>query len=142
MSSSKRDGGLRKEYRTHLPHFHWTSVESPLTVAGIPDSNYCHAGVEGWIENKCVRKSDLVEIRPEQVAWIERRTRAGGNVFIGVRYPKFHDSFCLLKPNAGRWLLTNGLHLHELPTHYYLGHWRGGPSRWKWPKIAEILIIA
>lgn len=135
-----RDGGLRKCYRVHLQQFHWTSVESPMTVAGIPDSNFCHAGKEGWIENKRVRSSDKVEMRPEQVAWIERRVRAGGRVFIGVRWPKRLDSFYLLTPQAGRLLLSAGL--TALPANCQLGVWPGGPSRWNWPKIAEILLTA
>ena len=135
-----RDGGLRKCYRTHLPEIHWTSVESPFTIQGIPDSNFCHDGVEGWIENKRVRRADVVEMRPEQVAWIERRARAGGRVFIAVRWAMQADSLFLLAPQAGRALL--GLGLASLPRAMVLGRWSGGPSQWKWPKIAEILLYS
>lgn len=141
MASTDRDGGLRKEWRTHLPQFHWTSVESPLTVQGIPDTNYCHRGSEGWIENKKVKlgSDGVVVVRPEQFAWHERRLRAGGKVFIAVRWPAKDDTLYLLHPLAGRSLVA-GARLTGLPADHVLGQWRGGPSRWKWPKIAEILL--
>ena len=133
-SRKARDGGLRKVYRTYLPDFHWQSVETPLTGSGVPDSNYSYQGVEGWIENKSAR-GNHVAIRREQVAWLERRARAGGRCFIGVRQG---DTYWLLRPAAARQLLTIGL--HKLPSAYVLGRWPGGPARWDWPKIAAILL--
>ena len=137
-----RDGGLRKEYRTHLPHFHWTSVESPFTIQGIPDSNFCHAGKEGWIENKKVKgkHGDRVEVRPEQVSWIERRARAGGRIFVAVRWAANRDSLYILAPPAARLLCADGI--GSLPRSVVLGRWQGGPSHWEWPKIAEILLYS
>ncbi len=132
-----RDGDLRKLYAKYLPNFHWTSIETPFTVAGVPDSNYCCDGIEGWIENKIVRSGDRVGIRPQQVAWLERRIRSGGRVFIGVRWPKQNDGFYLLRATAARPLLNNGL--TALPSNFILGHWQGGPSRWKWPIIGDFL---
>lgn len=132
-----RDGDLRKLYAKHLSNFHWTSVESPFTIMGIPDSNYCCNGVEGWIENKIIRSGDSVGIRPEQVAWLERRMRAGGRVFIGVRWPRRDDAFYLLRASAARPLLGSGL--AALPPKFVVGNWAGGPQVWEWPKIGYFL---
>lgn len=131
-----RDGGLRKIYRQYLPHVHWTSIESAMTQVGIPDTNYCYKGNEGWIENKYVKKGDRVLMQPGQPGWIEQRARVGGKVFIGVRW-SCEDSFCLLTPHAARQLMTTGLGM--LPDKYWHGCWHGGPAKWQWQKIAEIL---
>ena len=135
-----RDGGLRKLYRKHLPHMHWQSVETPTTGSGVPDSNFCYGNIEGWIENKAVKRSDRVEMRPEQCAWLERRARAGGKCFIAVRWTKADDALYLLKPEAGRLLLAAGL--AKLPSTYVLGRWHGGPANWDWPKIGRLLTIS
>jgi hypothetical protein len=132
-----RDGGLRKIYRQYLPHVHWCSIESPMTQTGIPDTNYCCGGVEGWIENKLVKSGDRVTMQPGQPAWLERRARAGGKVFIGVRWINCEDTFCLLRPEAGRILMDTGLGC--VGARYWLGDWPGGPAKWQWRKIAEIL---
>ena len=78
------DGDLRSLFRKHLPEFHWVSIESWVTGAGIPDANYCCSGVEGWIEFK---KTTAIAVRfkPGQIAWHEQRGRAGGRTFIAVR---------------------------------------------------------
>lgn len=133
-----RDGGLRAIYRKHLPRVHWVSIESPMTHSGIPDTNYCFGGVEGWIENKLVRRSDRVEMQKGQPAWMERRHRAGGRVFIAVRWPKNDDTLYLLAPQAGR-LLLQGTGLVTLPAELSWGCWHGGPARWDWPRIAKII---
>lgn len=136
-----RDGGLRALYRIHLPHVHWVSVESPLTVQGIPDTNYCYGNIEGWIENKIVRSGDKVKMQPAQPAWMERRARNGGRVFIAVRWPQNADTLYLLKPEAGRLLLL-GHGLRSLPAATVLGCWKGGPAEWQWAKIGRILGFA
>lgn len=78
------DGQLRKLFRLNLKEWHWQAIESGATGGGIPDSNYCFAGIEGWIEFK---KTDgwKVVFQPMQVPWIMRRWRAGGRVHIAVR---------------------------------------------------------
>lgn len=81
------DGGLRKLFHTNLPG-HWQAVESALTGGGIPDSNFCMCGVEGWVEYK-ITKTNSIRFRPGQVPWIHRRVRNGGTVWIAVRHK--HD---------------------------------------------------
>jgi hypothetical protein len=108
-----------------------------MTGSGVPDSNFTYKGIEGWIENKAVGRNDRVPMRPEQCAWLERRARAGGRCFIGVRWLKAGDTFYLLKPQAGRHLLKHGL--RKVPAELVLGIWSGGPAKWDWPKIAEII---
>src|SRR6266550_8267427 len=78
------DGGLRALFRQHLPQFDWCSIESPITGAGIPDSNFCCKGVEGFIEFKQT-KGWAVTLTPEQCGWISRRHRCGGRVLVAVR---------------------------------------------------------
>jgi len=59
---------------------------------GTPDVNICLDGREVWVELKHVhewpaRQDTLVDIglRPDQVTWLGRRGRAGGNVWILVQ---------------------------------------------------------
>jgi hypothetical protein len=60
-----------------------------LSSVGTPDVNY----VGGWIELKCLRawpkKPETIvrvdHFTPEQRAWILRRCRAGGKVFVILR---------------------------------------------------------
>jgi hypothetical protein len=61
--------------------------------AGIPDSNVClPGGVEWWVEAKYIkalpkweRTPVRVEIRREQVLWLNNRKKAGGKVLVLVR---------------------------------------------------------
>ncbi len=78
------DGGLRKLFKEKLPEFHWQAIETGGTGRGIPDSNFCGLGVEGWIEFKKTDGWTITSFKPEQVAWILKRTAAGGRVFVGV----------------------------------------------------------
>ena len=126
------DGSLRSTFRRHLPDFDWVSVETGLTERGVPDSNYCCDGVEGWIEHKTCR-GWRVSIRPEQVAWCERRLRHGGHVFLAVR-----------KPDYGMWLFA-GENMRRLLDNRVcdlspLGVWVGSPSRWDWEQIRKLLL--
>lgn len=140
---SSTDGGLRTLYRTHLPEFHWQAIESATTGLGIPDSNYCYKGAEGWIENK-LTSGYVIGMRPMQVAWIERRARAGGRVFIAVRRkcdwgPRRGDKcdqLIILGPHMARGdkLLKD----HE-PMFGAIAYWNGGPARWDWDQVREIL---
>ena len=137
------DGGLRPLFQKHLPEFYWQPVESWSTGRGVPDVNFCFAGTEGWIENK-VAATNKVEMRPEQVAWHERRIRAGGRTFIAVRFkhsggPRKGDPVDRLYLYPGieaRSLLTKGIS-HSLD----LGQWNGGPARWDWVSIKKLLTV-
>ena len=79
-----RDGDLRSIFRRRLPKFHWVSIETGGTGRGIPDAEYCHRGVSGWVEFK-VTMAWSVDLRAEQVAWLMRRARAGGRCWVAVR---------------------------------------------------------
>jgi len=140
---STKDGDLRQIFRSHLPKFHWQSVESPLTGKGTPDSNYCFDGIEGWIEYKqtdSLRK--IKSIKPEQVAWAERRARAGGRVFMAVRARlssgtmKGEDQLWMIRARAIRRAFSSGLSSFE-PGEAV--SFRGGPGGWDWGMISLIL---
>jgi len=130
------DGGLAALFRKNLPEVHFQRVESGLTGLGIPDLNYCYRGIEGWIENKRTA-GWKVTMRPEQIGWIERRTRAGGRVFIAVR--RDEDELWLLKGCAARHLIEPGA-LKRLPPRTLVGRWDGGPGRWPWASITKLLV--
>jgi hypothetical protein len=77
---------LRK-YVAGLIHGHCSQVESHATANGIPDTNYCIDGVEGWIELKFVRGNDKIKVRPSQASWFKKRLKAGAkNLFFMFRW--------------------------------------------------------
>ena len=127
------DGGLRKLFHSRLCG-HWQAVETGSTGKGIPDSNYCIDGVEGWIEfKKC--KHWRVGIWPEQIAWIEKRARNGGRAFVAVR--RAEDELWILAASAARYLKDPGL--KGVPADLILAKFDGGPSKWDWKQIEMIL---
>lgn len=128
------DGGLGKIFREHLPKIHWVRIET-MTGRGVPDLNYCGAGKEGWVETK-LAKGWMVGLRPEQVAWLMRRHRAGGKVFIAVRRKnKTADQLFIVRGEHAATLLEEGL--QGTPCSL-LGE--GYPVIWDWPAIKEILL--
>lgn len=54
-----------------------SQIESHATANGIPDTNYCVDGVEGWIELKFTKNNERIKVRPSQWVWFRRRIRAG-----------------------------------------------------------------
>src|SRR6516162_9112454 len=124
------DGDLRKLFRLNLPRFDWTAVETGLTSRGVPDSNYCYEGVEGWLEMKKTR-GPRVLVSPEQIAWAERRLRHGGKVFCAVRHGKDMSLF-------DGWAMRQ-LRLKRIDEVEAIGTWTGGPSNWAWSDVASIL---
>lgn len=126
------DGGLRKLFQRHLPAVHWQAIETGGTGLGVPDLNGCDRGVEYWIECKRVH-GWKVTVRPQQVAWIERRARCGGRVFIAAR----KSTMLWLLPAPAARLLANGCRINAVPV--TLGHWQGGPQGWDWAAIGKIL---
>lgn len=143
----KRDGGLSKLFQKHLPMVDWQSVETWSTGRGVPDLNYCYNGIEGWIELKFTT-AWAVKIEPGQVAWIERRKRAGGRVFLAIRRKSApgprkgsgSDELWLLDHRAARELATPGISLSTLANNPILGFWEKGPASWDWEHVLEILI--
>lgn len=128
-----RDGGLRALLVRNLPRVHFQSVETWSTGQGVPDLNYCVDGAEGWIE---LKKSDgwVVNFEPAQIAWLERRARAGGRVFVFVRRKR--DELYVLPASAARPLLTRRESLRSVER---IALFDGGPRAWNWPEIARIL---
>src|SRR5260370_22560220 len=132
MVTKMSDGGLRKLFQDHLhTDVHWQAIETWSTGQGVPDLNYCFKRCrEGWIENK-LTAGYAVDISPQQIAWVERRARMGGRVFVAVR-----------RKNEGRprrgepvdeLILFTGAHVRSLATlgtnaAPFTGRWAGGRS--------------
>lgn len=139
------DGELRKIFQKFIPNFHWQSVETWSTGQGVPDCNFCGFGKEGWIEFKKT-EAWSVNVGPEQVAWMERRIRNGGNCFVAVRRKnsggprlgKAVDELWLFDGPAIRDLKTKSL--RDVPLNFLLDFWSGGPSGWNWPKVVKLLL--
>lgn len=135
------DGGLPKLISSHIPQAHFQRIESGGVGRGTPDLNGCLEGQEIWVECKHTPGwvvSSFKE-RPQQVGWLERRSRAGGRCFIAVRQTgKGRDSLWLLRPEAGR-LLLDGSRLDAIHPLVLGGLWTGGPSRWPWEEVREVL---
>ena len=85
----------RSFYQTLRKHLqpkgvHLQRIETSL-VQGVPDVNFCYQGVEGWIELKSIGHRTgsgvfkVAHLRPSQYAWIKRRCRAGGLVWLLVK---------------------------------------------------------
>jgi len=156
---TKIDGGLRSLFRERIPDFHWQSIETGGTGRGVPDSNYCCGGREGWIEYK-VTAGWAVTLRPEQIGWLLRRSRAGGRVFVAVRRccpagPRraASDELWLVRGSAAALLRTHGLRVllagtpqkaggpsGVRPADELVGVWRGGPAAWPWPALRAALL--
>lgn len=134
------DGGLRKLFRQNLPTFHWVSVETGLTEQGVPDSNYCVDGIEGWVEFK-LSTTNKVHLRSEQIGWLERRSRAGGHTFIAIRFrhgggPRKGVAIDQLSIYAGAVARSVALRGLAVPP---LVRFEGGPSRWNWATVEKTL---
>lgn len=137
-----RDGGLWELFRQHMPaEAHLQRVETGGVGLGVPDFNYCLGGVEGWVELK-VSQTRSVGLRPEQVAWISRRVRAGGRCLVAVR--RRHDG----GPRRGEpvdeiWLHAGSdvvrVHRDGLSEESALYIGRGGPRHWDWGRVVEIM---
>lgn len=139
------DGNLRPIFRDKLRDgFHWQSIETGGTGRGIPDSNFCCDGVEGWVEFKST-EAWSVDLSPEQCGWHLSRQRHGGRTFVAVRRrheggPRKGEGVDELWLYSGKWvreLLTNGLKCTVRP----VGVWSGGPARWRWEEIRLGLIV-
>lgn len=101
-----REVDFARLIQKNLPEVHWQRIETGGTGLGIPDLNYCCDGVEGWIELKSVASGWQVGLRPEQVAWLARRERAGGRTFVAVRRI---ESIYLYRGTAAAELKVDGL---------------------------------
>lgn len=91
----------------HSPGVDWMRLEN-LVGTGMPDINGCLNGVEVWVETKLV-KGNRIHFEPMQPAWIRKRTRAGGKVYIFARHK---DTFLLWAGFPSEWML-NGTPLSD-----------------------------
>ena len=74
--------------RQHLPKdAHVQRIETGLTGKGVPDLNYCLHGKEIWVELKSI-EGNKSQLSPFQIAWLHKRTKAGGNCFVLIRKNK------------------------------------------------------
>lgn len=139
------DGGLRKIFHDRLrAGFHWQAIESGLTGLGIPDSNFCCGGVEGWVEMKAT-SGWAVEFRLEQPSWHRTRIARGGRTFVavrrahggGVRRGDPVDQLWLCRGVWAQTLSREGLRCPEI---VWEGVWSGGPARWGWDEVRAALL--
>lgn len=144
LRRSDPDDGLRALLRGRLPHVgQWVTIETGLVEQGVPDSNVIArlSGRETWIECKAT-DAWAVTLRPAQIGWIFTRARYGGNVIIAVRRrsrkPRKrvapYDELRVVDGQYVRELSTEGL--RGVPQMLVTG---GGPGRWDWKKLEEIL---
>lgn len=132
-----KDGDLRSILRRGVPRAHWVTIETGLVTVGVPDSNCCLEGRETWVECKAAR-GWRVRIRPEQVAWMVKRTMAGGRALVAVRRQGAnHDELWLLDGGRAREIMDHGL--RGLPDGVVLLRTEGGPSRWRWDEVERLL---
>lgn len=127
------DGNLRTLFRTHLPTFFWTTVETGHVQQGVPDSHYlAPSGVAGWIEFKRVLSGNVVKFRPFQLPWLDRYARMGGRCFVAVRYR--NDDLLLYRGADALALSHDGL-AGAAP----VGRWVGGIRYWNWVEVSKYL---
>lgn len=126
------DGNLRKMVREALPSWHWQSIESGGTGSGIPDTNFCTRGIEGWLEFKKAL-GWKVGLSPPQVAWLLRRWRAGGYCLVMVRQVRQGgDALYLYSGDQAGALVEGGLR-HTPP----MGQW---VQPWPWPAVGDAIV--
>lgn len=76
-----------RKYLADKIHGHVVQIESHATSAGVPDTNFCVKGVDGWIEIKFVRGKNKIKVRNTQKTWFRRRLAAGAtNLFLFLRH--------------------------------------------------------
>jgi hypothetical protein len=136
------DGNLRVLFREHLRvGFHWQSIETGAIGVGTPDSNFCCAGVERWVEYKQT-EGWACTLRTEQIGWHVRRHMVGGVSFVATR--RWHDG----GPRRGAAVDELWLHLGRWARELKVGGLRGadplavytgGPSQWDWDDIRRRL---
>jgi hypothetical protein len=137
--AGKRDGDLRAIFRAHFPDWHWTAIESGCSP-GVPDSEFCTGdGRAGWIEFKTVG-AWAVNLRPQQVLWIEQRIKHNGLVSICVRRRptvgefKGRDELWFIAGRYTRLLIAAGLKATPATV---LGI--NGPRSWNWAALEGLL---
>lgn len=133
---SSDDGGLRDLFRKHLgsSNFYVETVEMGLINRGFPDVNFAATGgIEGWVEMKQTPHW-RPKIRPAQIAWLTLRSSLGCRTFIAVR--RALNELWLMGGDQVRLIHYEGLRAPDLKV---LGQWSGGPSKWDWGRVKDIL---
>lgn len=136
------DGGLRTLFHKNLKQFHWQAIETGGVGMGVPDSNACAPpGIEFWVEFKTTDRWSVV-LRPEQVGWLLRRSRAGGHTFIATR--RAHSGGPRRGAATDELWLHGGHHAAALKAGGLKGAqplamWSGGPGAWPWDAVAALL---
>lgn len=136
------DDGLRVLFHNNLRKFgaHCTTIETGNSTLGVPDSHICIEGIDLWIEHKRAY-ANCVRLSVEQVGWISYRKRVGGRVFVAVRKRrkasarlKDCDDLYIFDGRDAEVLKEEGLK-KVMP----IGLWGGGPRKWLWTEIVELL---
>jgi hypothetical protein len=137
-----QDGKLRPIFRQNLPFIFWTSIETGMTMKGVPDSFAIKSSCAFWVEYKKT-EANAVDLDPKQVAWHDRYLRCGGISFIAVRQ---QCSAGPRRPARDGLFLFRGADVKKLKAEGLrgakpIGQWDGGPAKWDWKRI-EILLLA
>jgi hypothetical protein len=121
--------GFWKKLCRKLPRGDYSRIESAVTP-GFPDVSYCVDGVEGMLELKYRAEApkrsttpvfpDNKGLRPQQVAWMCKRLRHGGRVFLAAGLGK--DVY-LIRMTEGLAVTFNTLPLPELEDLNLLDHY-------------------
>ncbi len=135
------DGGLWPVIKANLKDWHFQRIETGGVGNGVPDLNGCYIGNDIWIELKWTDGWKPI-IRSEQVAWAERRARAGGRVFLAVRRkcdagPRriVADELWVYRADGFRRVSLTGL--KDNPPVLLC---TGGPREWNWSAIHELFM--
>jgi hypothetical protein len=136
------DHGLRAKCHKNIPRVDWQAIELGVLGAGVPDSNFCGDGVEGWVEHKWT-ETYAVPLRPEQVGWISRRMRNGGRVFV-LTWRETTGGPRSGPPASELWM-HEGHDVVQLKAEGLLSCppvfcMEGGPSRWDWGLVRSALL--
>jgi hypothetical protein len=126
------DGDLRKIFRNHLPMVAWSTIETGAVEPGVADLNGLLNGVEFWVENKRTL-AYAVEVKPSQVAWHRLRWAKRGRTFFAVR--RCGSELWLIEGRHALQLKDYGL--RDCPTLLVAD---GGPARWPWARVLDLLV--
>jgi hypothetical protein len=128
------DDGLRALLRKNLRGVHWTTIETGAAQRGVPDLHGCCDG-GFWVECKSVRRGWRIKFQPSQVGWLLTEERHGGRTFVAVRRRvKAADELWLF---SGQW--ARELHDDDMREALVFTVESGGPARWDWSRVAELL---
>ena len=109
---------FRHSIRDNLKRdFLFDQIESRLTAPGIPDTHYFSKklNVNGFMELKYEKSiPKKIDLRKNQVVWLRRYSRYGGNCFVVV---KISSSTVFLWPGQYAMELRKGQDIYNIPHH-------------------------